>query len=53
MAKVVSFELVENPVNDCIEDASLEKYHSPYLSPMIGARARSATVPVMPRKTTS
>ena len=35
-----------------IDDAYRAKYHgSPYLSPMIGARARSAAVKVMARGT--
>jgi hypothetical protein len=51
MAKEVSFEAVDGPVNDRIDDAYRAKYHkSPYLSPMIGARARSATVKIMPRE---
>jgi len=38
-------------INDQIDDAYREKYKgSPYLSPMIGVRARSATVKVMPRE---
>ena len=50
MTKEVSFEPVEGPVNDRIDDAYREKYKgSPYLAPMIGARARSATVKVTPR----
>ena len=49
--KEVAFEPVEGPVNDRIDDAYREKYKgSPYLAPMIGARARSATVKVMPRE---
>ena len=49
--KEVSFEAVEGPINDSIDDAYRKKYHdSPYLSPMIGPRARSATVKVMPRE---
>jgi hypothetical protein len=33
-----------------IDDAYRTKYHgSPYLCPMIGARARAATIKVMPR----
>ena len=49
--KEVSFEPVEGPVNDRIDDAYREKYKgSPYLAPMIGARACSATVKVMPRE---
>jgi len=51
ITKEVTFEPVEGPVNDEINDAYRAKYHnSPYLSPMIGARARSATVKVMPRE---
>jgi hypothetical protein len=47
--KEVAFEPVEGPVNDRIDDAYRKKYKgSPYLAPMIGARARSATVKVMP-----
>jgi hypothetical protein len=52
MTKEVTFEPVEGPVNDRIDDAYRAKYHdSPYLSPMTGPRARSATVKVMPRET--
>jgi hypothetical protein len=37
-------------INDRVDDAYRAKYgSSPYLSPMIGARARPATVKVMPR----
>jgi hypothetical protein len=51
MTKEVIFELVNGPINDRIDDAYRAKYHgSTYLSPMIGARARSATVKVMPRE---
>ena len=51
IAKEVSFEPVEGSVNDRIDDAYRTKYKgSPYLKPMIGARARSATVKVMPRE---
>src|ERR671926_1806768 len=50
MTKEVSFEPVEGTINDRIDDAYREKYKgSPYLAPMIGARARSATVRVTPR----
>jgi hypothetical protein len=46
----VTFEPVDGPVNDLIDDAYRTKYHgSAYLAPMIGARARAATVKVMPR----
>jgi hypothetical protein len=50
MTKEVTFEPVEGPINDVIDDAYRAKYRSsPYLGPMIGARARPATVKVMPR----
>ena len=50
MTEEVTFEPVEGPINDLIDDAYRAKYHgSPYLNSMIGARARSATVKVMPR----
>jgi hypothetical protein len=51
MTKEVVFEPVEGAINDRIDDAYRAKYGgSPYLTPMIGTRARSATVRVMPRK---
>lgn len=51
MVKDVTFEPVNGPINDLFDDAYRAKYHSSqYLSPMIGARARSATVKVMPRE---
>jgi len=54
MTKEVTFELVEGPINDLIDDAYRAKYNgSSYLRSMIGARARSATVKVMPRETNS
>jgi hypothetical protein len=50
MTKEVSFEPIDGPMNDRIDDAYRAKYHnSPYLKPMIGVRARSATVKIMPR----
>jgi hypothetical protein len=50
MTKAVSFEPVDGPINDRIDDAYRAKYRdSPYLDPMIGARARAATVRVAPR----
>src|SRR5579875_2314528 len=50
MTREVTFEPVDGPINDRIDDAYRKKYKgSPYLSPMISARA--ATVKVMPRKT--
>jgi hypothetical protein len=39
-------------MKDRIDDAYRAKYHgSSYLNPMIGKRARSATVKIMPRET--
>ncbi|MFK5602641.1 DUF2255 family protein [Haloferax volcanii] len=50
-AKEVAFEAVDGPINDRIDDAYREKYEgSSYLSAMIGDRARSATVRVVPRE---
>ena len=50
MTKEVTFEPVGGPINYQIDNAYRAKYHySPYLSPMIGTRARSATVKVMPK----
>jgi hypothetical protein len=50
--KEVTFELVDGPINDRIDQAYQAKYGgSPYLSAMIGARARSATVRIVPRDT--
>ena len=50
MTKEVIFEPVDGPTNDPVDDAYRAKYHgSPYLNPMIGKRARAATVKVMPR----
>ena len=46
----MTFEPADGPIDDSINDAYRAKYEkSPYLSPMIGARARSATVKIMPR----
>ncbi len=51
MTKEVTFEPVDGAINDLVDDAYRAKYRgSPYLSPMIGSRARSATVKVMPRE---
>jgi hypothetical protein len=54
MTKEVTFEPVETkggPIHDLVDDAYRAKYHgSSYLGPMIAARARSATVKVMPRE---
>jgi hypothetical protein len=52
ITKEVAFEPVDGPINDVVDEAYRTKYDgSPYLKPMIGARARSATVRVMPRET--
>jgi hypothetical protein len=51
LTREVAFEPVEEPVNDRIDDAYSGKYNgSPYLPPMIGKRARSATVRIVPRE---
>src|SRR5260370_11777043 len=50
MTKEVTFEPANGPINDRIDDAYRAKYKgSPYLSLMIGTRARSATVKIAPR----
>jgi hypothetical protein len=50
MMKDVVFEAVEGPINDRIDAAYRVKYsESPYLAPMLGERARSATVNIAPR----
>jgi hypothetical protein len=50
ITKEVLFEPVDGAINDRIDEAYRAKYRkSSYLKPMIGARARSATVRVMPR----
>ncbi len=49
MTREVAFEPVEGVVNDAIDDAYRAKYRgSPYLDPMIGPRARAATVRITP-----
>jgi hypothetical protein len=46
----VLFEPVEVPINDRVNEAYRAKYRgSPHLAPMIGDRARSATIKIMPR----
>ena len=51
MSKEVTFEPVEGPINDRIDDAYRAKYRgSTYLDSMIRGHARSATVKVMPRE---
>lgn len=52
LTKEVTFEPVEGPINDRIDAAYSAKYQgSPYLNPMIGDRARAATVKIMPKET--
>lgn len=49
MTKKVRFEPVDGAINDRIDEAYKKKYSdSPYLQPMIGDRARSATVKIVP-----
>ena len=51
ITKEVSFERVNDAANDRIDDVYRTKYKgSPYLKPMIGARARAATVKLIPRE---
>lgn len=51
MTKEVTFEPVTGEINNRIDEAYRTKYKgSPYLKPMLGARARSATVKVTPRE---
>jgi hypothetical protein len=50
MTKDVAFEPVEGAVNDAIDETYRTKYRgSPYLEPMIGRRARAATVKIIAR----
>jgi hypothetical protein len=52
ITKEVTFEPVDGPINDQIDTAYRAKYgNSPYLQPMISARARFATIRIMPRET--
>jgi hypothetical protein len=49
MTRQVGFERVDGPINDRIDEAYRAKYKgSPYLDPMIGTRARAATVRIDP-----
>ncbi|HTD13909.1 MAG TPA: DUF2255 family protein [Chthoniobacterales bacterium] len=51
MTKDVMFEPVDGSISNRIDDAYRAKYRdSPYLDPMVGPRARAATVKVMLRK---
>jgi hypothetical protein len=50
LEREVEFEPVVGEVNDCIDEAYRAKYSiSPYLAPMIGKRARAATVKITTR----
>jgi hypothetical protein len=52
MTKEVTFAPADGPINERIDDAYRAKYQgSPYLGSMIGARARAATIKVLPRAT--
>ena len=52
MTKEVTFEPVDGPINDLVDDAYRAKYsHSLHLSWMISVGPRSATVKVIPRAT--
>jgi hypothetical protein len=45
------FEPVDGSIDDQIDDAYRAKYHdSSYLDPMLGTRARAATVKVIPNR---
>lgn len=49
ITKEVTFEPINGTINDEIDDAYRAKYKtSPYLPPMISARARSATIRIVP-----
>jgi len=50
ITKEVTFEPVEGSLNDPIDDAYRMKYKGdPYLHPMIGKRARAATIKIIPK----
>lgn len=54
LTKEVTFEPVEGSVLDSIDEAYRAKYRgNRYLEPMIGTRARSATLKIAPREATS
>lgn len=51
MAKEVTFEHIDGAIQDRIDDAYRTRYKgSEYLPPMIGTRARAATVKITPRE---
>ena len=50
MTREVAFEPVDGSINDRIDEVYRAKYKgSPYLTPMIGTPARSATVRIVPQ----
>ena len=50
----VTFELIDASLNNAIDDAYRAKYAtSPYLPPMIGNRARAATIRINPHSSLS
>ncbi|MEZ5832563.1 MAG: DUF2255 family protein [Dongiaceae bacterium] len=50
ITKDVAFEPVDGMINDQVDDAYRAKYrNSPYLSPMIAAPVRAATIKIVPR----
>jgi hypothetical protein len=50
--KEAAFEAVDGAINERVDEAFRVKYRGgPYLGPMIGASARSATVKIVPRET--
>jgi hypothetical protein len=50
LTKDVTFEAASGDINERVDNAYRAKYkRSPYLEPMVGARARAATVRVTPR----
>jgi hypothetical protein len=52
ITKQVTFEPVDGPINERIDDAYRAKYQgSSYLGAMIGVRAGVATIKVLPRRT--
>lgn len=54
MTKEVDFEPVDGPLNERIDEAYSAKYRgSPYLKPMIGAQARTATIKITPHTGTA
>ena len=54
LTEEVTFESMEGIDNERIDEAYRAKYHgNPYLEPMIGTRARAATIRIIPAKPTA